>query len=79
MSYTSFFCFSRSKEQLVAEAEKYARSTLLVEEADCPPAMMKKTVGKMGLKGVPGLRLEGKVGVTAPGKGGGKGRAPRSG
>ncbi len=31
-----------------------------------PPALEKKTIGKMGLKGVPGLRID-------PGQGGGRG------
>ena len=39
-----------------------------VEEEECPPALQKKTVGLMGLKGQPGLRIEGEKGV--PKKGG---------
>ena len=44
-----------------------------------PPALQAKTVGKMGLKGVPGLRIEGRNGVPTSersqngGKGGGQG------
>eukprot|EP00892_Ulva_mutabilis_P001545 jgi/Ulvmu1/11391/UM075_0053.1 len=40
-----------SKEQLVAEANLFARQIGLKEQ----PRLEKKTVGKMGLKGVPGL------------------------
>lgn len=40
-----------SKEQLVAEANLFARQIGLTEQ----PRLEKKTVGKMGLKGVPGL------------------------
>lgn len=42
------------KARLVAEAAEYARSLGLAEV----PALPKRTVGKMGLKGVPGLRIE---------------------
>lgn len=40
-----------SKEQLVAEANLFARHIGLTEQ----PRLEKRTVGKMGLKGVPGL------------------------
>jgi ATP-dependent RNA helicase MSS116, mitochondrial len=43
-----------TKEQLVQEANQFAEQIGLPEA----PALMKKTVGKMGLKGVPGLRLQ---------------------
>ena len=42
------------KARLVAEAADYSRSLGLREV----PALPKRTIGKMGLKGVPGLRIE---------------------
>ena len=60
-----------SKEDLVAEANDWFASLGQSE----PPALLAKTVGKMGLKGVPGLRVEGKGGVPRrEGGGGGGGR-----
>ena len=35
-----------------------------------PPSLMAKTVGQMGLKGVPGLRVEGRNGVPQRDHGG---------
>ena len=43
-----------TREELVKQANKYARVTLGL---DYQPALEKKTIGKMGLKGVPGLRI----------------------
>ena len=56
-----------SKEVLVQNANRYA-----LEVLGCPglPGIMKKTVGMMGLKGVPGLNLVSEL----PGGGGGGNR-----
>eukprot|EP00020_Sapocribrum_chincoteaguense_P000610 CAMPEP_0170743586 /NCGR_PEP_ID=MMETSP0437-20130122/7344_1 /TAXON_ID=0 /ORGANISM="Sexangularia sp." /LENGTH=550 /DNA_ID=CAMNT_0011082259 /DNA_START=114 /DNA_END=1766 /DNA_ORIENTATION=+ len=43
------------KHTLVANGNRWAMDQLGVSE---PPALQKRTVGKMGLKGVPGLRVE---------------------
>ena len=51
-----------SKEQLVQQANNYSAIMGLA----LPPALEKKTIGKMGLKGVPGLRID-------QGQGGGRG------
>lgn len=53
-----------SKEDLVMQANDWVMGTLGRHE---PPEMEKKTIGKMGLKGVPGLNI-------ASGDGGGGGR-----
>lgn len=45
----------RSKGELVEHANIFAKSMGL---GDTPPALMARTVGKMGLKGVPGLNIE---------------------
>merc|ERR1712232_56536 len=45
------------KEHLVQEATRFAESISALTEDGLPPPIMKKTVGKMGLKGVPGLNL----------------------
>lgn len=45
----------RTKEELVMQANLFAK-TMGCEE---PPALLKKTVGKMGLKGVSGLNIDG--------------------
>eukprot|EP00672_Neobodo_designis_P025852 CAMPEP_0174851104 /NCGR_PEP_ID=MMETSP1114-20130205/21621_1 /TAXON_ID=312471 /ORGANISM="Neobodo designis, Strain CCAP 1951/1" /LENGTH=577 /DNA_ID=CAMNT_0016085613 /DNA_START=25 /DNA_END=1758 /DNA_ORIENTATION=+ len=45
-----------SKEYLVQRANQLALASL---EMPSPPALQKKTIGKMGLKGVPGLVIEG--------------------
>ena len=42
------------KKQLVQQANMWASEVGLREQ----PSLQRKTVGKMGLKGVPGLRLE---------------------
>jgi ATP-dependent RNA helicase MSS116 len=44
-----------SKADLVQQANFYATECLGLPQ---PPALMKRTVGMMGLKGVPGIRLE---------------------
>jgi ATP-dependent RNA helicase MSS116 len=64
-----------SKGQLVQEANNFATVCCGLSE---PPSLEARTVGKMGLKGVPGLRIEGQGGVQRrepkAGKGGGKGQ-----
>lgn len=42
------------KRQLVEQANAWGRDAGLVDQ----PSLQKKTVGKMGLKGVPGLKIE---------------------
>ena len=65
-----------SKAQLVENANRYA-----LEILGCPglPGILKKTVGMMGLKGVPGLNIQselpgGRGGGGGGGRGGGRGR-----
>lgn len=60
--------------QLVQEANRYALEGLQSPEV---PALQKKIVGKMGLKGVPGLVLKPNEQSNAPPRGGG--RAPQGG
>jgi ATP-dependent RNA helicase MSS116 len=62
-----------SKERLVKEANYFATNCLNLES---PPELQKKTIGKMGLKGVPGLVVEGERGGRGggSGRGGGRGR-----
>jgi len=45
------------KDHLVNEAYRFAESIGAVSHDGLPPPIMKKTVGKMGLKGVEGLNL----------------------
>lgn len=45
-----------SPEELVQRANSWATECLLLDE---PPALLAKTVGMMGLKNVPGVRVEG--------------------
>ena len=63
-----------NQSTLVERANDWAVGCVFQRE---PPSLQAKTVGKMGLKGVPGLRVEGRNGVPArpqSGKGGnGKG------
>ena len=63
-----------SKPELVQMANNFATVCCGLER---PPSLEAKTVGKMGLKGTPGLRVEGQGGVPRrepkAGKGGGKG------
>ena len=49
-----------NKNKLVEYATIFATACLMLPE---PPALLAKTVGKMGLKGMPGLRVEGRNGV----------------
>lgn len=53
--YNSYKGIFPDKSDLVSRANQFS-STIGLSE---PPALMKKTIGKMGLKGVPGLRIEG--------------------
>eukprot|EP00754_Rhynchopus_humris_P027754 Rhum_TRINITY_DN15106_c24_g1::Rhum_TRINITY_DN15106_c24_g1_i1::g.139875::m.139875/K17679/MSS116; ATP-dependent RNA helicase MSS116, mitochondrial len=65
-----------SKPTLVEHANYWVTECCLLREV---PSLQAKTVGKMGLRDVPGLRVEGKAGVprrdvpSGGGKGGGKG------
>jgi ATP-dependent RNA helicase MSS116 len=43
-----------SKKELVSQATLWAKDVGMPHQ----PSILKKTVGKMGLKGVPGLRVE---------------------
>ncbi|TFJ81334.1 hypothetical protein NSK_007295 [Nannochloropsis salina CCMP1776] len=56
-----------SKTRLVEEANAFAS---IMGCKDQPPALLKKTVGMMGLRGVPGLRIEGSL-PGASGRNGG--------
>ncbi|KAH6695524.1 ATP-dependent RNA helicase [Plectosphaerella plurivora] len=58
-------------EELVAQGNIFARDGLSAPET---PALFKPTVGKMGLKGVKGLRVVPAPQKTMPGRGGGGGR-----
>ena len=62
-----------SKTQLVEHASRYA-----LEVLGCPglPGVLKKTVGMMGLKGVPGLNIQSEL-PGGRGGGGGSGRQGR--
>ncbi|CCG82644.1 Predicted protein [Taphrina deformans PYCC 5710] len=60
--------------QLVQEANRFALEGLQSPEV---PALQRKTVGKMGLKGVPGLVLKPNEASNGPPRGGG--RAPQNG
>ena len=50
-----------SQEELVARANGFALECLGLRE---PPPLEAKTVGKMGLKGVPGLNIYGRGGIA---------------
>lgn len=76
-----------SREELVEQANNWAVNVAGLLE---PPALMAKTVGKMGLRDVRGLRVEGRNGVprsaygmardgSRGGRGGGGGRGGRGG
>lgn len=56
-------------QRLVQEANQFALEGLQSPEI---PALQKKTVGKMGLKGVPGLVLKANETSTGPPRGGGR-------
>ena len=60
----------QNKHELVKIANEY--STVLGFPEGEPPALLAKTVGKMGLKGTPGLRID-REGGTGRGGGGGRG------
>jgi len=64
----------QNKHELVKIANEY--STVLGFPEGEPPALLAKTVGKMGLKGTPGLRIDREGGA---GRGGGGGRGGRGG
>ena len=65
-----------SKEELVAKSAEYAATIGLPQI----PALQKKTIGKMGLQGVPGLRIEApSKSNAAPGRGGGDGGGQQQG
>ncbi|KAA8497319.1 DEAD-box ATP-dependent RNA helicase 31 [Porphyridium purpureum] len=68
------------KEDLVLKAAEMASLQLGLDE---PPALMAKTVGMMGLKGVPGLRIAGRNesfgGGSARGRGNNSGQGGRGG
>ena len=69
LGYYNGLCPKRikwDKATLVAEANDYASEVLLLEEQ---PALLAKTIGKMGLKGVPGLLIEKKGAGRGDGKG----------
>jgi ATP-dependent RNA helicase MSS116 len=57
------------KPTLVSRANAFAPSLGLHE----PPALLKKTIGKMGLKGVPGLRIQAEAPQQQGRGGGGRG------
>ena len=52
------------KNDLVEHANVFAKGCLLLRE---PPTLFASTVGRMGLKGIPGLRIEGKASVKKSG------------
>lgn len=66
--YKSAPGLSMSTSQLVGTANEFSSIIGCAE----PPELEAKTVGKMGLKGVPGLRIAGK-GAPGGGRGGGGG------
>lgn len=55
-----------NKDEVVSRANEWARHVAGLEQ---PPALFARTVGKMNLKGVPGLRIEGVNGVPRSEKG----------
>lgn len=57
LGFYNTFCrnLGWSKADLVQQANFYATECLGMSE---PPALLRRTVGMMGLKGVPGLRIE---------------------
>lgn len=63
----------RSKEELVMQANFFAKTMGCKE----PPALLKKTIGKMGLKGVAGLHIDGNP-AARHGQGQGQGNRARS-
>lgn len=70
----------QNKHELVKISNEFA--TMLGFPEEEPPALLAKTVGKMGLKGVPGIRIDREGGAgrgNGAGRGGGRGRGIRSG
>lgn len=70
----------QNKHELVKIANEFA--TMIGFPEDEPPALLAKTVGKMGLKGVPGIRIDreggaGRIGGAGRGSGGRGGGAGR--
>ena len=70
-----------NQNMLVEHANVYATKCLALPE---PPSLQAKTVGKMGLRGVSGLRVEGRNGVPrsenfGAGRGGNAGHGGNSG
>lgn len=59
------------KDELVERANFWARA--VCGEAE-PPALLARTIGKMGLKGTPGLRIDRSGGGGGGRRGGGRGR-----
>jgi len=55
--YNSVKGLGWNKEQLVAEATRFAAAIGAVGHDGLPPPILKKTVGMMGLRGVPGLNI----------------------
>lgn len=55
--YNSVKGIGWTKNQLVQQATQFAASICAVGRDGLPPPMLKKTVGMMGLKGVPGLNI----------------------
>lgn len=81
MAYAAWLGFYNSakgmgwdKPTLVQQANRFASVMGLAE----PPALLKKTIGMMGLKGVPGLRIDSGGGFGG-GRGGGGGRQQQGG
>ena len=65
----------KRSENLVIIANEFALSTGL----ESPPPLQKSTIGKMGLKGVPGLNISNDSGGGRGGGGGGRGGGGRGG
>jgi len=55
--YNSVKGLGWKKDQLVQEATRFAASIGAVDGRGLPPPILKKTVGMMGLRGVPGLNV----------------------
>eukprot|EP00929_Paragymnodinium_shiwhaense_P051485 TRINITY_DN258_c0_g1_i1.p1 TRINITY_DN258_c0_g1~~TRINITY_DN258_c0_g1_i1.p1 ORF type:complete len:860 (-),score=179.33 TRINITY_DN258_c0_g1_i1:254-2833(-) len=55
--YNSLRGLGWSSKQLVDHAYRFAESICALDEHGMPPPILKKTIGKMGLKGVEGLNI----------------------
>jgi len=55
--YNSVKGLGWAKDHLVAEATRFAATIGAVDNYGLPPPILRKTVGMMGLKGVPGLNI----------------------